>query len=73
LRIEANPQSVRDQRSAPAMTTIHTEARKVEARTDTRASSVVVAIVMVSALCGAFAIDTASQPSSGDDFAVAAE
>lgn len=53
------------------MTTIHTEARKVEARTDTRASSVVVAIVMVSALCGAFAIDTASQASPDYDFASA--
>jgi hypothetical protein len=38
--------------------TKHSEARNVEARTDTLASSVVVVVIMVSALCGAFAIDT---------------
>jgi hypothetical protein len=42
------------------MDTKHSEARKVEARTDTVASSVVVAVIMVSALCGAFAIDVES-------------
>jgi hypothetical protein len=40
------------------MKTIHRTASQVEARTDTHASCVVVAIVMVSALCGVFAIAT---------------
>jgi hypothetical protein len=44
------------------MSTQHSVARKVEARTDTLASSVVVVVIMVSALCGAFAIDTEATP-----------
>jgi hypothetical protein len=47
------------------MSTQHSEARKVEARTDTLASSVVVVVIMVSALCGAFAIDTEATPPQG--------
>jgi hypothetical protein len=55
------------------MNTKHSEARKVEARTDTVASSVVVVVIMVSALCGAFAIDVeSSQPQSTGSNAVAA-
>jgi hypothetical protein len=49
------------------MSTQHSEARKVEARTDTLASSVVVVVIMVSALCGAFAIDTEATPPQGAD------
>ena len=48
-----------------AKSTKHSEARKVEARTDTLASSVVVVVIMVSALCGAFAIDTEATPPRG--------
>ncbi len=56
------------------MKTFQPQARQVEARTDTRASSLVVVIVMVSALCGAFAIDTESNDQHGPrEVAVAAE
>ena len=55
------------------MKTFPPQARQVEARTDTRASSLVVVIVMVSALCGAFAIDTESHdPHAPREVAVAA-
>jgi hypothetical protein len=54
------------------MSTQHSEARKVEARTDTLASSVVVVVIMVSALCGAFAIDTEATPPPVADSASAA-
>jgi hypothetical protein len=56
------------------MKTFQPQATQVEARTDTRASSLVVVIVMVSALCGAFAIDTESNDQRGPrEVAVAAE
>ena len=56
------------------MKTSQPQARQVEARTDTRASSLVVVIVMVSALCGAFAIDTeTSEQQAPREIAVAAE
>ena len=47
------------------MKTSQPQAPQVEARTDTRASSLVVVIVMVSVLCGAFAIDTESRDPHG--------
>jgi hypothetical protein len=56
------------------MNTFQPQARQVEARTDTHASSLVVVIVMVSALCGAFAIDTESNEQQAPrEVAVAAE
>jgi hypothetical protein len=55
------------------MKTFQPQAPQVEARTDTRASSLVVVIVMVSALCGAFAIDTESNdPQASREVAFAA-
>jgi hypothetical protein len=55
------------------MKTLQPQAPQVAARTDTRASSLVVVIVMVSVLCGAFAIDSESRdPNAPREVAVAA-
>jgi hypothetical protein len=55
------------------MKTLQPQAPQVAARTDTRASSLVVVIVMVSVLCGAFAIDGESRdPNAPREVAVAA-